>query len=541
MTDDENLADMSVMPQTRSLIGDQGTTFANVFANDPLCCPSRSTFLTGQYAHNHGVVTGNGFGDLDSSNTVGVWLQNAGYHTGFVGKYVNGYGRPNAGGRTLVPPGWSEWYGALPPDQAMYDYDVNENGTIVHYGTGAADFKGDAITDRALDFINRNGPSAVPFFLTVGYTAPHSTDPLDGSSYVGCDNAADPAPRHTGAFADVGLPSTPSMNEANVSDKPADVASLPSLTAGALSELQRQLGCRLASLLYVDDGVARIVAALRDAGELDRTLIIFVSDNGFLLGEHRIAGSKVYPYEESIHVPLMMRGPGVPAGQTESSLASNADLAPTIVDLAGATPGLVEDGTSLRGLIGDNAPDRDLVIESYVDDQTHDPYVGVRTTRYAYFEYSNGDRELYDLTRDPYELRNRASDSEYAPPRDWLAARVAALRACKGEACRSYAGQPPARLDLTAPRTKLRAPKRQLHTAGGKRRARFRFTANEKARFRCRLDHRHWHRCSSPKRVRLAVGRHKFRVAAIDAAGNRDRTPARWHGRVRLRKRSAGR
>ena len=121
-TDDETVADMRVMPWTRSLIGDQGVSFDQSFVSDSLCCPSRAAFLTGQYGHNNSVTTGNGYRLLDGTRTLAVWLQAAGYHTGLIGKYLNGYGRRNDGGPTVVPPGWSEWNAALPFDQAPYDY-----------------------------------------------------------------------------------------------------------------------------------------------------------------------------------------------------------------------------------------------------------------------------------------------------------------------------------------------------------------------------------------------------------------------------------
>ena len=539
MTDDQNVSDMRVMPRVEALIGDQGTTFSNSFVNDPLCCPSRSTFLTGQYAHNHGVVAGNGFRSLDSSNTLPVWLQKAGYHTGHVGKYVNGYGRRNAGGPRFVPPGWSEWYANVPGfnDQEVYDYDLNENGALVHYGHAPQDFKGDVLTTKAVSFIGRNAASADPFFLFVGYTAPHSTAPLEGASLANCDNAARPAPRHTGAFANEPLPEAPSLNEADVADKPTDISGLPPLGSYELSELTRQYRCRLGSLLHVDEGVAQIVEALRQSGELDRTLLIFVSDNGMLLGEHRIPGSKIYPYEESIRVPLLIRGPGVPVGQTVGSPAVNADLAPTILDAAGAQPGLTVDGISLFDLIATPGPKRDLLVESYVDDAAHTPYAGLRTTRYLYTEYSTGDRELYDLEADSHELDNRVSDPGYAPPLAWLAARLAELRHCQGASCQGSAGEPPVPVDRSAPQTKLdKHPRKRVKTGKKAPRARFAFSANEPSKFHCRLDKHRWRRCTSPKRVRVGKRLHLFRVVATDLSGNRDPDPARWRWRLKLRR-----
>jgi N-acetylglucosamine-6-sulfatase len=162
MTDDQTVESMRAMPQSRALLGDRGTTFANSFVNFPLCCPSRATLFTGQYAHNHGVVSGFGFEDLDPSNTLPLWLRDAGYTTAHVGKYLNGYGHKDP---NLVPPGWSEWYGIVPPDQAVYEYDVNENGDLVHYGSAPEDFKGDVITGKAVDFISRRAPAPGPLLL----------------------------------------------------------------------------------------------------------------------------------------------------------------------------------------------------------------------------------------------------------------------------------------------------------------------------------------------------------------------------------------
>jgi N-acetylglucosamine-6-sulfatase len=444
MTDDQTVAEMQVMPRVRLLIGDRGTRFENSFTNYPLCCPSRATFITGQYAHNHGVRSGSGFLDLTSSNTLPVWLQNAGYRTGHVGKYINGYGAQNAGGPKLVPPGWDEWYAAVPDNQAVYDYGLNQNGALVHYGSAATDFKGDVLTRKAVGFIRRNAPSPVPFFLSVGYVAPHTSPGVAAGVSAGCNDGSQPipAPRDLGRFAQRPLPRPPSFNEPDVSDKPADVRLRPALDRERIGIVRDRYRCRLESLLHVDRGVAEMLAALNDSGELDRTLIVFTSDNGFLLGQHRLV-NKIYPYEESIRVPTLIRGPGVPIGKTVSSFASNADLAPTILDAADAAPGRVVDGVSLFELIGDQRPSRDLLLESYIDKKWFTPYTGVRTERYAYIAYSSGERELYDLDTDPYQLVNRFFDPAYGAPRAWLHERLRELRDCRGSSCRTHVGEPP--------------------------------------------------------------------------------------------------
>jgi N-acetylglucosamine-6-sulfatase len=560
MTDDQTVSDMSVMPNVQRLIGARGATFQNSFVNYPLCCPSRATFLTGQYAHNHGVLTGHAFGDLDNSSTLPVWLHDNGYHTGHVGRYLPGYGRAEFGGPRYVPPGWSEWYAApLPTDLDVYDYDLNENGTLVHYGSAPSQYKGKVLTQTALDFINENAPAPEPFFLSIAYTAPHVSPSSDPTSRAGCDNAAVPAPVDLGAFATEPLPRPPSFGEADVSDKPEHIAARPQLTSDRVAEITRSYRCRLESLQHVDRGVAQMVRALRSADELGQTLFIFTSDNGFFAGQHRIPTGKIDPYEEAIRVPLLMRGPGVPTNRNISALAVNADISRTILDVAAIAPGKTQDGLSLYRLITDPGRVRDVLIESNTVAGFHAPYKGVRTSRYVYVENSTGELELYDLTIDPYQLENRVFDPAYAEPLAWLQARLAQLRDCRGASCRTSVGVPPPpsdpppvceadcnapssnespSLDTVPPATRLdKRPKKNLTTQRRTRRVKFTFSADELSSFRCRLDKRDWRPCSSPKHVRIGKGHHTFRVAAVDGAGNRDATPARWRGRLRLGRR----
>jgi tripartite motif-containing protein 71 len=442
MTDDQTVEAMKAMPQVRSLIGDQGATFTNNFVNFSLCCPSRATFQTGQYAHNHGVDNGDGFRLFDPSNALPVWLHDAGYRTAFMGKYLNGYGE---GDRSFVPPGWDEWDGALPNSQYVYNYDLNENGSIVHYGSAPSDFKGDVLTGKALSFIQSSVSSPQPFFLDLAYTAPHtSTEPGDEP----CPNAAKPAPQDVGSFANEPLPQPPSFNEADVSDKPQMVRNRNPLTSATVSKMTDHYRCALASLQYEDRGVAQIVDALSQAGELDSTLILFTSDNGFMNGQHRIPTGKVWPYEESIRVPLLMRGPGVPAGATVDAFATNADLTSTILDAAGAQAGLTQDGESLYNLLSAPGPNRDLLVERGAIPGDPGPFSppkfeAVRTGRYLYVEWVTGERELYDLASDPNELNSVDRDPDYAPVEAWLARRLEELRTCQGQSCRDSAGQPP--------------------------------------------------------------------------------------------------
>lgn len=407
MTDDQTLEQLRVMPETQRLIGDAGVTYENFVVNEPLCCPSRATFLTGQYSHHHGVLTNSppngGYSRFDNTTAMPVWLQAAGYRTILIGKFMNGYGVED---KTEVPPGWSDWQGMI--NQEYYDYDLNDNGTIVHYGTDAADYSTDVLVGRAEEAIAESAPGG-PFFLDLALFAPHTTT-LPDTSF----RSPLPAPRHEGMFADEEMPKPPSFNERKVGDKPAHIQAINRMKATQIAEIETRYRDELESLLAVDEAVARVISALSKAGELRNTVVVFVSDNGFLHGEHRIRSQKSSPYEEAIHVPLMVRGPGFAPGTSVDKLASNIDLAPTIAAIAGATPLLQVDGTDLRDL-----PDnRSVMIETY-DEKC---FTGLRTETDVYVRYFTGEEEYYDLTDDPYQLVSE-HDKKAA------AGRVAELRA----------------------------------------------------------------------------------------------------------------
>jgi N-acetylglucosamine-6-sulfatase len=431
MSDDQTVESLRVMANVRTLLQGQGTTFDSSFASYPLCCPSRSTFLTGQYAHNHGVLSNQpplgGFTKLDHTNTLPVWLERTGYHTVHVGKYLNGY---RQGVSPDLPPGWTEWYGSYDPTTyRFYDYTLNENGKPVTYGSDPGSYQADIYTRKAVDLVRRLAPRAQPFFLSVAYLAPHSGAPRDPDDPPGQATPV-PAPRHKDRFAAEPLPMPPSFNEADVSDKPASIRNRPALRPGRIAGITENYRQRLESLLAVDEGVAAIVAALRAAGELDRTLIVFTSDNGFFHGEHRVPAGKVFVYEPSVRVPLVLRGPGVPRGRVDDRLVANIDLAPTILDAANAKAGRRLDGRSLLVLLAERSEGRkrDILLET-------PDYAAVRTTRYVYVEHTTGERELYDLVVDPDELQSRHDDPAFATIRADLQRRLAKLRRCAGSAC----------------------------------------------------------------------------------------------------------
>jgi arylsulfatase A-like enzyme/Tol biopolymer transport system component len=425
-TDDQNLESLRVMANVGTLLAAQGTTFQNSVASYPFCCPSRATLLTGQYAHNHGVQSNHapsgGYSKLDHANALPVWLTRAGYYTAFVGKYLNQYGNEDPYER---PPGYNEWYAAVGGSSLVYyNYRLNENGRIVAYGADPASYQTDVYARRAVDVIRRRAPQAQPFFLWLSVLAPHRD--WNKSSAV-------PAPRHLNRFASAPLPRPPSFNEADVSDKPARIRTLALLTETQIGSLTQRYRRYLESLLAVDEAVAAVVRALADTGELANTLIVFTSDNGLFHGEHRVAYGKIMLYEPSARVPLIVRGPGFPAGLRIRQPVANVDLAPTIVEAAGAVAGREPDGRSLRALAeapatGDG---RALLLEAKLGG-----YVAVRTARWLYAESTNGERELYDLVADPYELRSLHADPALAQLRAQLASRLSELKACKGYSCR---------------------------------------------------------------------------------------------------------
>jgi N-acetylglucosamine-6-sulfatase len=446
MVDDMNVSALAVMPNVRSLLATPGTTFDNSVVSYSLCCPSRSTLLTGQYAHNHRVL-GNappdgGFAKLRGAETVPVWLRRAGYHTAHVGKYLNGYGVANP---RLVPPGWAEWYGSVDPSTySMWGYTLNENGTLHTYGTPAVEdpalYQTDVYASKAVDYINRHAPAAQPFYLSFAPLAPHGERVVAGVDLS--QRNPRPAPRHRGDLDNVTVPKPPNYDEADVSDKPAAIRNRPRITPAAEHQIEVRLKGRLESLLAVDEAVARIVSSLRAAGELANTVIMFTSDNGWMQGEHRVPLGKVVPYEESIRVPLIIRGPGVPPGKHVTTIAANTDLAPTILDIADAPAGVVVDGRSLLPIA--NSPGsfaRGIVIETGPQ-QSGAWYAGLRSPRWTYIEHSSGERELYDLQVDPFQLTSVHNDPRYSATRQALASRLATLRTCAGDVCRQWTPVP---------------------------------------------------------------------------------------------------
>lgn len=426
MTDDQRAESLRAMPNVKRKLIRRGTTFRNFFATFPLCCPSRASFLTGQYAHNHGVMSNRapdgGYEGFDDEGSLPVSLQRAGYRTGWIGKYMNGYGKEGRGsdGRE-VPRGWDRWYAPVDGTHLMFDYEMNENGRMRSYGDKRRHYQTDVLASKAERFIRYSARRSAPFFLVVSTLAPHNEPP-----WVGAKRNPRPAPRHEDRFQHRRLRKPPSFDERDVSSKPQYVRERSRLDRRERRTLRRLDRDRLASLLAVDDAVGAIVRKLRREGELRDTLILYTTDHGYLLGEHRLKG-KPHLYDEVARFPLIARGPGFPKGERRERLVANIDLAPTVIDVAGAEPGRNMDGRSLAPTAKDPSLGRRRAILLQSKQGR-----AVRTRRFMYAEYSDGGRELYDMRSDRFQLNNKHEDPLLRSTRRRLVRKLHRLEDCAG-------------------------------------------------------------------------------------------------------------
>ena len=390
LTDDQRWDTLSAMPTVRSELVGKGVTFSNAFVVNPLCCPSRASLLTGRYSHSTRIYTNGAFRLFDDSSTLATWLRRAGYRTGFFGKYLNSY----AG--TYVPPGWSRWVAFSPANVDNYfDYRLNVNGSLVARGSLPEDYSTDVLAAQAETFIRAD--TTRPFFALFAPYAPHKP--------------ATPAPRHEGAFPGLAPWRPSSYNEPNVADKPRWVRAQRPLDAAAQASLDDFRARQLRSLRSVDQAVERLLDALAETGRLEDTVVVFTSDNGMLLGEHRLIGKQA-PYEESIRVPLVIRFDRlVTASRTESRQALNVDIAPTLAALAGVAAPRAE-GRSLAPLLLNRsvAWRGEFLVESLNagPNPAVPTYCAVRGRRYVYVAYGTREEELYDLAVDSDQLVNGA-------------------------------------------------------------------------------------------------------------------------------------
>jgi arylsulfatase A-like enzyme len=451
LSDDQSQATFNprVMPRTFALLEDDGTSFPNSVVSSNLCCPARAGILTGDYPHNTGVVNNHpGYPDLTQPESIlPAWLQAAGYRTGMVGKFMNGY--------TEDEPafGFDYWQDVI-GNPAYYDYKLSDNGEVEKIGDEPADYLGRVLTTRADDFVERASGHR-PFFLWLSYYAPHLAKSSGDGRCTG--GSPTPDPRDVDAFAGGGPPATPSFNERRIEDKRPKIAEQPLLSPKEIRQDALNLSCSKAAMRGVDRGIGQLAKTLRRTGELDNTMIVFMADNGTFYGEHRIFKGKGDPYEEGIHIPMLARVPTGVLGQRAASEiqapVANIDVAPTMAELAGAKPCNVHDdcrdvdGHSfvplLEGKGSKSAHDRAVLLQVGPGCNGYD---GIRTTRYTYVEY-RGDptagggctiesRELFDLKRDPFELQSvlarPASRARYHATIQDLNRRLDELKECQG-------------------------------------------------------------------------------------------------------------
>lgn len=471
MMDDMRVDDLRYMPNTRRWIANRGLNFRNSFSPYPLCCPARASFLLGQYAHNHGVLYHDapyGFGSLRDDVTVATRLQKVGYQTGMVGKYLNRYGiqRSRVTGRSsvhYVPRGWTDWMVGLDDgwggSGGTYSYDnftQNVNGRVRH---NRGRYSSAVIADQAVGLIGKYSRRTKPFFLWVTPVAPHFGGPRE---------ADDPRTQRTagGRAYKLKTPARPAWvrgkfdsrikhapgvrrsgaaSERDMTDKPTDMRAWPEPRAGekrAMLELHRQ---RVESVHAWDRHFGRIVAKLKRTGEYDDTILVFTSDNGYYLGEHRVRQGKIRPHEPALEVPLVVAGPGIGTGNRFQPITT-LDLTATILHVAGASPLPRMDGASrLRAMVGPDRPwTTPVVIEGLLKHVRRTTggfnrgltVSGLRTGRYKLIRYANGQGELYDLWTDPLELSNLYYRAAHRPLRTQLLRQWHRFRYCAGAECR---------------------------------------------------------------------------------------------------------
>jgi arylsulfatase A-like enzyme len=406
--------------------------------------------LRGQYAHNTGILRNGGpeggWGTFHDSgadqSTIATWLRGAqpAYRTAFVGKYLNGY----RAARNQIAPGWTDWY--VPVPVSFYNYSLNVNGVPEEHGNADADYLTDVLAEKARAVITST-PVNTPLFLYFAPKAPHGP--------------ATPARRHLGAFANQSLDQSGSFNEEDMTDKP-QYMQRPLLSEEEIDDLAQRNRNRLESLLAVDEAVASIIATLEQTGRLGRAYIVFVTDNGFLLGQHRRTAKQV-PYEEAIRMSMLARGPGVAGGSVNDALVANIDLGPTFAALAGVAPAGFVDGRSfVETFRGDDLARQALLIAGYgkqeqdpeedeallaaANERTTPEYHAIRTADWLYVEYDNAaqERELYDLNADLVEMESLHADPAHAETVQALSAWLATLDGCQAAGCRAAENGPPA-------------------------------------------------------------------------------------------------
>ncbi|MEU6135964.1 sulfatase [Nocardioides sp. NPDC047086] len=456
--DDLSSLDMDYLPSVQRLVGESGVTFTDAVAPTPICVPARASLLSGQYAHNHGAHTihgpEGGYPSFDDSETLATSLQEAGYSTVFTGKYLNEYGE--AGTERDLPPGWDEWRATVDP--STYNYlgaKFNVNGRLVK----PKGYSTTVITQQAKaalkDARKKAGAGEKPWFQWVNYVAPHIGGPTE---------KGDPKQRFPGTKGAIGVPVPDEQDRDKYADEP--IPRQPNLFPEARknfpkgspsrknpSQIEKDAyrlsyQRRIESARSLDRNIASLLGGLKKSGDLARTLVVFTSDNGFSTGYHNFNG-KLWYYEESLRIPVLMSGPGVPKGREVGTTLTNPDIATTLLAAAGAEDPHEPDGIDILPWLRAPEQTRVVPIEAWpTADGTSRLWSGVRVGRWTYVELTTGEVELYDRTNDPYEMKNLADDPGHAATVSRLADLTEKYRDCAGDDCpkKMYAANGP--LDL---------------------------------------------------------------------------------------------
>jgi arylsulfatase A-like enzyme len=436
LTDDLSWNLVKYMPHVLDL-QKRGMTFSHYYVTDSLCCPSRSSIFTGKYPHNTTVFSNSGPNGgytqfLKAGNqaeTFATTLGGAGYHVGMMGKYLNGY-TP----KTNAPdPGWTEWDVSGEGGYNEFGYDLNQNGTVKAYGNAPAAYMVDVLSGLGSSFIGAAKGS--PFLLEVATFAPHAP-------YT-------PAPRYVGKFSET-LPRTPPFDTRNT-NPPDWLAEHTDLNSTEILSLDTSFNLRVEAVQGVDDLIAALEDAVSKANANDNTYFVFSSDNGYHMGEHMLMAGKQTAFDTDINVPLIVVGPGVPAGVTVDAIVENIDLCPTFAELAGTPPPSGVDGHSLVSLLHGQAPGdwRNVALIEHhgpdlepmdpsdpdAEDRSVQPnsYEAIRMASSVYVEYQDGETEYYDLATDPNELTNTAAGLTQSQVKKFHAT-IQAIQGCKGQA-----------------------------------------------------------------------------------------------------------
>ncbi|TMM20907.1 MAG: hypothetical protein E6F95_12820 [Actinobacteria bacterium] len=426
MTDDQrwDTVTSQYMPQLSLILANNpSVTYPNAFVPNTLCCPSRTSTLTGDYSHTTGVFgnvgrwggflsftpspNGNSISTVNDRTTMAVDMHAAGYRTALIGKYLNGY---NTTTSTYVPPGWNRWFSV--GTGAYYNYRATSRvpgSPIRHLSFGSApnDYATRVLASRAIGWVQNGNPA--PFFLYYAVTAPHGPNIPD--------------PRDVGRFSTAGYVHPPSFGKVE-DGAPNYIAQLPwSASSAAFNDHSHAQ--QLDTTFGVDRSIGQLWSALPD-----NTIVLFMSDNGLSWGEHRWSG-KMVPYNEAIRIPLAIAGKNLasplPTNGTDPRIVLNVDVLPTLEGYAGVTSGHAVEGLDMLG----TSARSDFVLEHWFETLVPPTYCGVRSLDWMYVRYNRYEEPvkegLYDEVADPFEMNNLSVTDPSNPELQVMRDRAATL------------------------------------------------------------------------------------------------------------------